>query len=149
MPEINLTAAEATALIAMEKHRVNDTVHVYPLSGGGLQVPLVSADRRENFTLDIRRARIDLVKGTFQSRARQVAILMRLDFGGAPHRNPDDEEIPCPHLHIYREGYGDKWARPLSEYLTPIPTDRFDLLLAFMRLCNVTQEPAIDRNLFP
>jgi hypothetical protein len=37
---------------------------------------------------------------------------MRLDLDGPPHRNPDDEEIPWPHLHVYREGYGDKWASP-------------------------------------
>ena len=35
---------------------------------------------------------------------------MRLDLDGPPHRNPDEAEIPCPHLHIYSEGFGDKWA---------------------------------------
>ncbi len=34
-----------------------------------------------------------LTKGTYQNRARGVAILARLDFGGAPHRNRDDQEI--------------------------------------------------------
>jgi hypothetical protein len=45
-------------------------------------------------------------------------VLVRLDLGGAPHRNRDDEEIGVPHLHLYREGFGDKWA-------TPLPSDRF------------------------
>jgi hypothetical protein len=42
---------------------------------------------------------------------------MRLDLDGPPHRNPDDQEIPCPHLHIYRAGYGDSGPSP------PRPTD--------------------------
>jgi hypothetical protein len=75
-------------------------------------------DKREHFHLDVSRGRIDLLKGKYQNRSRQAIILVRLDFGGKPHRNPDDEEIACPHLHVYREGYGDKWAMP-------VPPDRF------------------------
>jgi hypothetical protein len=44
-------------------------------------------------------------KATYQNSARQVIILMRLDLDRLPHRNPDDTEVPCPHLHQYREGY--------------------------------------------
>ena len=83
-----------------------------------------------------------------QNRARQVVVLVRLDLGGAPHRNPDDEEILAPHLHMYREGYGDKWA-------ISVPADRFtatpDLWVTledFMRFCNITQPPHIERGLF-
>jgi len=77
-----------------------------------------------------------------------VVVLVRLDFGGHPHRNPDGEEILSPHLHIYKEGYGDKWA-------IPVPTDRFpnmdDLwktLEDFMRFCNITEPPFIEKGLF-
>jgi hypothetical protein len=28
---------------------------------------------------------------------------MRLDLDAAPHRNPDDQEIACPHLYVYRD----------------------------------------------
>lgn len=119
MADINLTQAEADALIAMTKHRVNDTEYDYPEAGGGVSVPLVSADHREHFMLDVRRGRIDLAKGTYQNRGRQVIILARLDFGGAPHRNPDGEKIGSPHLHRYREGFGDKWAMPVpSEHFS-------------------------------
>lgn len=148
MAEINLTQAEADALIAMAKHRVDNAEWDYPYLGGGISVPLVSADRREQFVLDLRRGRIDLAKGTYQTRERQVVILVRLDFGGAPHRNPDGQEMESPHLHLYREGYGDKWA-------VPVPGDRFaDLrdpwrtLDDFMRYCNVVEPPVIRRGLF-
>jgi len=112
MAEINLTQAEADALIAMEKHRTSEQVWDYPALGGSLSIPLESANKRENFHLDVSRGRIVLEKGKYQTRTRQVVILIRLEFGGAPHRNPDGEEILGPHLHMYREGYGDKWAMP-------------------------------------
>lgn len=108
MANPDLTQAEADALLRMEKRRVDETEYDYPDFGGRVTVPLASTDRRETFLLDIRRARIDLAKGTYQNRGRQVVVLVRLDFGGAPHRNPDGEEIGSPHIHLYREGYGDK-----------------------------------------
>lgn len=148
MPDINLTQAEADALIAMEKHRADDDRTDFPTAGESVIVQLRSADRREHFLLDLSRGRIDLRKVKIQSRGRQVVVLVRLDLGGAPHRNPDDVEVPAPHLHVYREGYGDKWAMA-------VPRDRFrDLadvwtaLEDFLRFCNVTQPPHIERGLF-
>jgi hypothetical protein len=148
MADLKLTQAEADALIVMEKHLEDDTPHNYPGLGGSICIPLISPDKRENFLLDISRGRIDLMKGTYQNRGRQIVVLVRLDFGGQPHRNPDDVEVPSPHLHIYREGYGDKWA-------VPVPADRFsdlnDLwqtLTDFMEYCNITQPPFIVKGLF-
>jgi len=106
--DLNLTQAEADALIAMEKHRINEDRHNFPMAGDSLVLPLQSSDKREQFFLDIRRGRIDLLRANYQNRASQVVILVRVDLGGGPHRNPDDEDIPCPHLHVYREGYADK-----------------------------------------
>jgi hypothetical protein len=75
-------------------------------------------------------------------------VLVRLDFGGSPHRNPDGEEITCPHLHVYQEGFGDKWA-------VPIPQDKFSdcgnlrqTLDEFMRYCNIVIPPSIQWELF-
>lgn len=148
MAEINLTQAEADTLIAMEKHRVNEDRRDFPTVGESVVVSLQSPDRREQFLLDLSRARIDLLKVKMQTRGRQIVVLVRLDLGGAPHRNPDDEEIPVPHLHVYREGYGDKWA-------SPVPADRFrntndvwTTLEDFFQYCNVTHRPHIDRGLF-
>jgi hypothetical protein len=118
MADLDITQAEADALIAMEKHRADEKDCVFPEPGGRLAIALTSLDKRENFMLDITRAQIKLTKATYQNRARQAIVLMRLDLDGPPHRNPDDREIPCPHLHIYRAGYGDKWA-------IPAPVDRY------------------------
>jgi hypothetical protein len=85
-----------------------DDERKFPQPGERLVIPLVSVDKREDFLLDITRSQINVAKITHQNRARHVVILMRLDIQGAPHRNPDGEVIPCPHLHIYRENFGDK-----------------------------------------
>lgn len=148
MADINLTQKEADALIKMEKHRLDDCSYDFPMRGAGLSVPLQSPDKREQFLLDIGRGRIELLKGTYQNRARQVVVLVRLDFGGPPHRNPDDTEVPTPHLHIYREGFGDKWAEPAPSDKFPDTTDLWRTLEDFMRFCNITQPPRIERRLF-
>ena len=147
MTDSYLAQADADALIEMEKHRVDTIEHIFPFTGS-LVVPLQSPDKREQFLLDIRRGRIDLQKATNQSRARQVVVLVRLDLGGAPHRNPDDSEVPCPHLHLYREGYGDKWAIAAPASAFPRVDDLWGTLEDFMRYCRVTEPPYIERGLF-
>lgn len=148
MAEINLTQPEADALIAMEKHRTDENHYSYPNQGGLISIPLQSPDKREQFILDVQRGRIDLVKVTHQNRARSVVVIVRLDLGGAPHRNPDGQEIPCPHLHIYREGFGDKWAMSPPPDKFSNTSDLWDTLQDFMNYCNITKPPIIDKVLF-
>ena len=144
----NLTQTEADALIALAKRRVDATEHDYPVAGKRITIPLVSTGRHESFLLDLRRSRIDLAKGTYQNRARQAVVLVRLDFGSRPHRNPDYRKVGTPHLHVYREGYGDKWAQPLPNDQFEDMDDPWRLLEDFMRFCNVVEPPVILRGLF-
>ena len=95
MAEINLTQAEADDLMAMEKICASVEDFVFTNPGEKLSIELLSRDKRERFLLDISRARIDLSKVTYQNRARQAIVLLRLDLGGPPHRNPDDTLIAC------------------------------------------------------
>jgi hypothetical protein len=111
MAEINLTQEEANILIAMEKRRANEDHSDFPMHGQSVTLPLQSTDKREQFLLDLSRARIDPPKGQNAKPGRPVVVLVRLDLGGAPHRNPDDEEIAAPHLHFYREGFSSRRAR--------------------------------------
>ena len=148
MANTELTQAEADHLIAMEKVKLNDDKWDYPGTGGSIIVPLTSTGKRENFLLDITRGRIDFRKGKYQNRARQVVVLVRLDFGGAPHRNPDGNELPCPHLHLYREDYGAKWAFPVPIGEFSDPDDLWQTLSDFMRYCNIVDRPRIERGLF-
>jgi hypothetical protein len=98
--------------------------------------------------LDVSRSQIKLAKATFQNRARQAIVLMRLDLDGPPHRNPDGSEILCPHLHTYREGYGDKWAIPAPVDRYPNTLDLYVTFEAFMAHCNVTNPPDVQKGLF-
>jgi hypothetical protein len=148
MADINLTQEEADRLIAMEKRSVDSKEWPFPNPGESVAIPLTSLDKRESFNLDLTRARIRITKANYQTRARAAIVLMRLDLDGAPHRNPDGEEIPCPHLHIYREGWGDKWAiaAPAARYTNT--SDLFSTCEAFMQHCNITDLPNITKGLF-
>ena len=148
MAASELSQSEADALTAMPKVREDDTAWRYPELGGAISLPLLSEDHRERFLLDVSRGRIELARERFQNRARQVVILVRLDVGGPMHRNPDGTEIPCPHIHLYREGYGDKWAFPVPTEHFATLDDQWQTYLDFLAFCNVTEPPNIDRGLF-
>lgn len=148
MADLEITQAEADALIEMEKRFVENNDWTFPPAGGRIALELTSLDRRENFMPDVTRAQIKLTKTTYQNRARQAIILLRLDLDGPPHRNPDGTEIPCPHLHTYREGFGDKWAiaAPVDRY--PDTLDLFSTCEAFMQHCNITGPAKMQMGLF-
>jgi hypothetical protein len=141
-----LSQMDAETLLFMEKVRVNNETLLFPDLGGHIEVPLISRDRREAFSLNINRKRISLKTG-YQMRGRQVVVLARLDFA-APHRNPDGSEVSVPHLHLYREGYGDKWAYPLPEDLLSRPDDQWQVLHDFMAYCRIVEVPNLTRGLF-
>lgn len=148
MPEIDLKQPEADALIAMEKLRVDVAEHDYPTAGGKLTLPLTSRDKRESFILDITRGRIDLHRGTYQNRAKMVIPLVRVDFGGPPHTNPDGETIQTPHIHVYREGFGDKWASVLPAKSFPNGNDPWEMLQSFYTFCSIVEPPFVRQGLF-
>jgi hypothetical protein len=137
----------ANQLLKMEKVRENDTEYDFPSLGGELRVVLFSVDQKEEFFLDIRRSFINLSRTKYQSRARKNIILLRLDINGGPHRNPDGQEVGSPHVHIYREGYNDKWAYELPKEFKNI-NDPWETLLDFYRYCNITKPPIIRKGLF-
>ena len=148
MAVTDLSQAEADALLALPKQREDMREWDYPVLGGKVSIPLVSIDHRERFHLDLSRGRINLAKGTYQNRGRAVVILARLDFGGAPHRNPDGEEIASPHLHVYREGFGDKWAFPVPTDTFADLADLWQTLQDFMHYCNIVELPVIRKGMF-
>ena len=143
MPGYDLTQSEADSLRLLERRRVDDAEWTYPGMGGGLSIPLVSMNGREHFILDIRRGRVNLAKGSYQNRARRVIVLVRLCFGGGRHENPDGQSIGSPHLHLYREGYADKWAFALSEDVFKNASDGWQTFNDFLRFCHVVEPPYI------
>jgi hypothetical protein len=157
-----LTQFEADSLINLEKKRTTGAIYNFPQSGEILTIPIVSLDKREAFLIDInRKGRIRLTKCTYQERYRGMIILVRLDIDGSPHPNPEVSDVPlpyllpyngqiiqCPHLHLYVEGFMDRWA-------ISAPPDKFhnikDLCATlddFFRYCNIIEPPIIQRGLF-
>ena len=143
---LELTQQEADSLLAMEKMRTDDQQHLFSGINSSLRIPLRSQDGREEFSLDIYRGKIELLKNTYQNRARNTIVLARLDIGGSPHRNPDGQEIGCPHLHLYKEEYGDKWAFVVPNNFINA-SDAWQSLQDFMNYCNITTKPDIQKGL--
>lgn len=78
-----------------------------------------------------------------QTRARKEIPLARLDIGGRPHRNDDGTVLLPPHLHLYKEGFHDRWAiAPPSDKFTNLE-DIQTTLGNFMRFCNIVLPPKI------
>lgn len=85
-----------------------------------------------------------LSKLKFHTRSHKVIVLARLDIDGAPHTNPDGEILDGTHLHIYREGYEDKWAEPLSSDDFKNPSNIRQIYGDFCRYCNIETLPFQD-----
>lgn len=149
MAELLLTQAEGDALLALEKVAVTNGGDVdLPDLGGAIVLNFVSHNRREDFVLNYKQHTINLSKRNHHFRGRKVVGLARLDLDGPPHRNPDGQEIGARHLHLYKEGYGLKWAFEIPADRFTNLDDAFQTLEDFMRYCNIVQFPRIRRSLF-
>ena len=147
MRDIDIDQDLADFLLSIKKYFEGNEVFDFPGQGKKLVLKLYSSDKKEEFILDIFNGNNIVSKIKYQTRARQVIILARLDLRGAPHENPDGARIPSPHLHVYREGYGDKIAVPLpSDFFGNCTTDA-DYLVAFGNFCNIVKLPKFQTRL--
>ena len=108
---------------------------------------LVEVGGREQFLLDLWRAKIRLSKHRFQTRGQKVIVLVRLDLDGAPHTNPDGTKIEGTHLHLYREGYEDKWAYALDNATFRDPTNIQTTFADFCVYCSIQSNFAFQNEL--
>lgn len=141
-----LTQAEADALIAMGKNFVNIAAITLP-PGTDETHELIGDDKRELFLLDLWRGTFRLSKLTHQTRGRKVVVLVRLDVDGSPHTNPDGEKIAGNHIHVYREGFEDRWAFPLNPDEFSNPSSIGQTFVDFCRFCNVRDIPLYQEGL--
>lgn len=141
-----LTQLEAEVLIKMRK--------TFASNPGGISVPpgtdqsydLIGEDTRERFLLDLWRGTIRLSKLKFQARGRKVIVLVRLDIDGSPHTNPDGQKLVGSHMHIYQEGFEDKWAYPVDPEIFKNPSSLRQSFEDFCRYCNINA-PVFQDNL--
>lgn len=152
-----LTQAEADELLQMPKVFVDqgpiEFSRTQPMDYDRV---LRSTDRREEFLLTIERGRLKHIRLKYQTRARRVIILARLELNGPRHKNPPEspykpgEWISDTHLHLYREGFEDRIAYELVDapgWIDPHLTDGIPALERFMRFCGVNHWPPIQTSL--
>ncbi|MBZ5630491.1 MAG: hypothetical protein LAO06_16660 [Acidobacteriia bacterium] len=132
--------SEADALLAMAKLFVG-TARVSLVPGVDESHELVSADEKEQFMLDIWRGTIRIAKLKKQTRARKITVLARLDVDGSPHTNPDGTTIGGTHLHLYKEGFEDRWAFPVPSSFSNL-TNINQVFVDFCAYCNIQRPPA-------
>lgn len=117
---------------------------------------LRSVDRREEFALNVERGGRTLARLKYQTRARKVFVLARLEIAGPRHKNPPEapykggEWISETHLHVYREGFEDRIAYELADvpfWAGQDVTNGLTALEHFLRYCGVANRPAIQTSI--
>jgi hypothetical protein len=150
---MSLTQQEADSLMRMPKEFVDPDLlkftQVEPLNYDRL---LHSADRREQFLLTIERGQRNRIRLKYQTRARKIVVLARLDLNGPAHHNPPespyqpDRRIAGPHMHLYRENFEDRIAYELADVPGLIVRDirsGLSCLEDFLRFIGLREWPAI------
>lgn len=126
-----LTHDEVERIYALIKILKEDTLE-FPDIGDKKQYSADSSSSFDSFVLNVSRgSSIKPKKCTYQIRTTQNDILFRIDIDGPAHPNPNGEDVPCPHLHIYKYNgtpYIENWAIPLHD---EIPTNTNDLIQVF------------------
>lgn len=141
-----LTQREADHLIRMRKAFVS-TYNISIPSGTDQTHELIGDDKREQFLLDIWRGSLRLSKLKYQNRGRNVIVLLRLDIDGSPHTNPDGTKIDGSHLHVFREGYEDKWAYPINPEIFQNTANLQQTFENFCLYCNIDNMPPFQGDL--
>lgn len=148
-----LTQREADELLQMPKIFVDQAPIEFHLSEPmDSERVLRSTDRREEFILTIERGRRVRVRLKYQTRARRVIVLARIELNGPRHKNPPEsphrpgEWIDGTHLHLYREGFEDRIAYALGEvtgWADVNAAEGIPVLERFMRFCGIVHWPPI------
>ena len=132
-----LTQSEIDNLLVMIKELETKGLYTFPQPGNSEKINITSKDGKYKFIIDInRKGKIKASKCTYQERYRKDVILLRLDIDGPPHTNPDGKTLGSNHLHIFKEGFGDRWAYKLPDSIS----DKKDLvktLIDFLEYCKV------------
>jgi hypothetical protein len=150
---MDISQSEADALLALPKRFCKlDPVSFGMTDAFDVEHQLESEDKREMFLLDLERGDRRRIRLKFQTRARKIVVLARLDINGRAHRNPPgspyrpDERFDETHLHIFDALYGDRIAylpADVDGFNVPSASNDIDWLLAFLEFCNVKPLPRI------
>ena len=114
-----LTQEEADTLREIEKILINPHKFRIPLQGKTEEYPVcyqIANMDKDNMSISAFHGNKDIFKVSIRLKYNGNIILTRIDSRDQTrHINPDKTIIEAlqPHIHIYREGYDDKFAYPL------------------------------------
>lgn len=129
-----ITQNEFNVLLEMEKIFDKQNPQL-PSAGEKISYSLHDISNSKHFDLDIdRRGKIEM-KSKLQNRYEKSTVLVRLEINSRPHMNPDGEIIGRNHIHVYKEGFDDRWAYELKDIL-PNLNDSLLLTDYFEVFCN-------------
>ena len=139
-----LTQEEAEELLKMLKRCVLKVLN-FPSLGKRADFDVTGInDKSEKFIISVNRKNKEAHKVSFVARYRQGDVrLLSLDLNPSEkHTNPEDcggEVIEGTHLHIYREGFHDKYAIPFV--IDDVGLE--NAFITFLQKFNVVEIPKI------
>lgn len=133
-----LTQGDANQLIACLKELIGDSNVIFPQPGEYIELDAKSTNDGDIFVIDVnRKGTLKISKCTYQLRYNKSTQLLRIDLDGPTHTNPDGIEVPCPHIHIYTEQFGLRFAFPLSKEILTDTNDLLQVLIDFLSYINI------------
>lgn len=108
---------------------------------------LKAVSTSDTFLLDFYRGNFEISRYTVNHRYQQTIVLLRYDSGGR-HTNPDGETFDGPHVHLFKEGFRDKFAYPVSKVGVEDSDNLETVFNKLMHFCNVRRIPSIKVPMF-
>jgi len=137
-----LTQKEADMLISMLKASIEKNIEIPSSKANRTEFEVVEkTSNRERFIINIARKGINSQAMTYQARhPRTGEILLRLDINPSTfHRNPDGKKVEGNHLHIFTEGFGEKYAFPFDVK----DKNFYELCMEFFKKFNLVVKPNV------
>lgn len=143
----NKDIEQITSLIKIIKERE----FIFPDPGGRGMMNAKSKTTQHEFVFNITRGRHNPKQCSYLIRTVENDLLFRIDLEGPAHPNPNNEDVPCPHMHIYLHNgtsSPENWAFPLHEKIPVNADDLVEVLQKFLEYNNVEETPTIVTRLY-
>lgn len=148
--EFTMGITQAEYIFLMEQDKIfEDPITPIQLGPAPLQWvrQINSLTSKEVFLLDFYRGSFELSKYTINKRYRQTVIMLRYDNDGR-HTNPDGVFFEGAHVHLYREGFNDKFAFPISKMNVSSTDTIEEIFKKILHFCNIKQMLTIEVSMF-
>ncbi len=135
--KVELRQSQADRLLKVGKFFIDKSPIIInrPLN---TQRDLQSVENDEDkFYLNISQTAIEFGKYSTITRFFSVPLARVCIDEDCVHENPDDVIIKGSHIHIYKEGYRDRFAYPLEDYSFSSNTEIAHFLPEFLKFCGI------------